>query len=201
MTRSLVYASSFLGFVIHASCAVNLGSSANLDNSDVNHFPTFSEMVENHLESLITSRLPSISDIAVMQEATEVKSQHLQQTTQAGSGAVAIAETFEAASLSGYLFDIIPAGSDCTHNFIRSVSTKLNTCVKSYPKGYQIIAATANMITTSNYSDSSCAKKIAVKAVPYTSGCVPKDQYGLARILVVAPTSAYPFPLSHLQFR
>lgn len=202
MTRYLTYSSFFfLSFAMNISCAVNLESTTILDNLRPDHFSNLQKMLKYHRESLIISSFPSISDIAGMQEATEVRSRHLQRTTRARSGAVATAETFEAESLSGYLFDIVFYGIDCSDNFFRGGSKKLNTCLESN-NGSEMITATANMITTSSYSDISCREKIAVNSVPYTSGCEPgRIGKTLARVMVIKPTSAYPFPLSHLQLR
>lgn len=120
----------------------------------------------------------------------------------AKSGAVATAETFKAASLSGYLFESFRVGAECSDDFYVGQSRKLNTCLENYLSEWIIITATANIITTTNYTDSSCTKKIAVKAVSYTSGCVPGEQLKrLAKVTVIAPTAAHPFPLSHVQIR
>lgn len=193
MARFLLCTFSIVCCVMRASCDFDRESSAFLNNFDPNHLPSFWDMPEYHRLSM-TPGSPPMLDIAGMQQATGIRRNSLQQLISAKSGAVATAETFEAESLSGYLFEIYLFGKDILNDFYTARSTKLNSCVPDYSEGSLIVTATANMITTTSYSDSSCTKKIAVKAVEYTSDSFfPKT--------VIAPTAAYPFPLSHVQYR
>jgi hypothetical protein len=204
MTRFLVYALIFLSYIVLASCAVDQGSSALLDNFDPDRFPSFSNMVEDHRKPFMTPGSPPPFDVAGMQGASGIRSHPVEQTTSVRSGALATTETYEAASLSGYLFQIDIDGFDCSDNFKSATSTKLNACITT-DFGSLMITATVDIKTTTYYSDSSCTKSTYTYAAPYTSGCVPGSRdimtFRYAGVIVITPTPAYPFPLSHFQAR
>jgi hypothetical protein len=162
-------------------------------------------MVEDHRKPFMTPGSLPPFDVAGMQGASGIRSHPVEQTTSLTSGALATTETLEAASLSGYLFQIDIDGFDCSDNFKSATSIKLNACTPVYYLGWQMITATANLKTTTFYSDSSCTNSISTYAAPYTSGCVPGSRdfmtFRYAGVIVITPTPAYPFPLSHLQSR
>jgi hypothetical protein len=149
----------------------------------------------------MTSGTPSTPDIAGLLGASGIRSHPLQQTNSLRSGAVATTETFEAASLSGYLFEIIFNDLDCSE-FRIAFSYKLNTCWQySVGNSSIIFTATESLITTTKYSDTTCTTKTSEDPVPYTSGsCTPSTLGGqMAVQKMIGPNAAYPFPLSHVQ--
>ena len=204
MKLFLVYALTFLSFTILASCTVDQGSSAILDNFDPEHSPRFSNMVEDDIKLFMTPGSLPPFDIAGMQGASGIRSRPLAETVSVRSGALATTETFETASLSGYIFRIGLDGFDCSDNFKTGISIKLGACITN-DQGSQIVTATAEIETTTYYIDSFCTKIDQVFALPYTSGCLPGSyepkSFRYAAVRVIKPTPDYPFPLSHIQGR
>jgi hypothetical protein len=187
---------------MHVSCAVDQESSVIPDKFDPN-FPSFSNVSEHHQKSSVTPGLPAMFDVAGMQESTGNRSYPMPETSSLRSSAVAAAETLEAEYLSGYIYKIRLRGSNCSDNFDSGVSRILNTCFTHFGSGSEMITATANIVTSTRYSDPSCSEKVAVDAVPYTSDCVPEYRNFItpATMTVIAPTAAYPFPLSYVRLR
>jgi hypothetical protein len=184
------------------SCAVDQESSVIPDKFDPN-LPSFLNASEHHQKLSVTAGLPAIFDVAGMQESAGNSSYPMPETSSLRSGAMATAETLEAAYLSGYIYEIDLRGTNCSDNFEYGVSRKLNTCIPNFGSGSTMITATANIVTSTRYSDPSCSEKVAVHAVPYTSDCVPgiKNFHARAKMTMVAPTAAYPFPLSYVRLR
>lgn len=204
MKLFLVYALTFLSFTILASCAVDHGSTAILDNFDPENFPSFSNMVGDDIKFFMTPGSQPPFDIAGMRGASGIRSRPLEETIPVRSGALATTGTFETASLSGYLFQIDLDGFDCSDNFKRGTSVKLGACVET-DEGSEMTTATADIETSTYYFDSSCTKIDKVFSSPYTSGCLAGSSelksFRYAAVRVIKPTPDYPFPLSHIQAR